>query len=364
MCGLVGIIGKPSAQMGKVFRDLLQFDVVRGPHSTGVTAIAENKHFTQKGVVLPPEILYSAKYKKHVTNRQHSIFCYMGHNRWATQGRVTRKNAHPFQHGHITLMHNGTLTTRLPEPQRKFGTDSEGIAHYIYQEGIEAAWKKLNGAAALSFWDQKEQTLNLITNGKRPLSIYEAEDQSAVLWASEGGMVELAADMHNLKLKPRVNPEINTLISLKYYSKGHEIVAEVTPLKPYTPPPVKYGVNNRNTNHRALRWDYKKNGFVPRDEPKKALPLPDKDESAGPFGKLSPPPGLLALRAKAMTLTDFNKLYSGCVICGDSLKGDFLTAVVVDEKHAICPGCIEGNWQLGITPDDTVKLVRETARGA
>ena len=67
MCGVVGIIGKPSMKMYKVFRDMLQFDVVRGPHSTGIAAISEGRTYVQKGIVLPTDLLNSPTLTKIIT---------------------------------------------------------------------------------------------------------------------------------------------------------------------------------------------------------------------------------------------------------------------------------------------------------
>ncbi|MCS5737398.1 class II glutamine amidotransferase, partial [Herbiconiux daphne] len=109
-------------------------------------------------------------------------------------GEVVDRNAHPFQHGSITLVHNGTLDNQslLPDHQ-KFAVDSENIAYSIDKIGIEETIKKLNGKFTLVWFDAKDQTLNFIRNKDRPFHFMEtssgdwfgASEEDMLMWLSK-----------------------------------------------------------------------------------------------------------------------------------------------------------------------------------
>ncbi len=84
----------------------------------------------------------------------------IGHMRWATHGKPTRKNAHPHRgaHGHVWVVHNGivenykALKARLEEEGHTFEseTDTEVIAHLIEKEAGDACLTGEALARALS----------------------------------------------------------------------------------------------------------------------------------------------------------------------------------------------------------------------
>lgn len=233
MCGLVGVIGRPTYKAKSVFKDLLQMDVIRGPHSTGVAAFGNKRTFVLKNTHLPQIILSSPKWKTNVENDYSDFHVLMGHNRLATQGKITKRNAHPFHHGDITLMHNGTLTKDFACDGKNFETDSEGIAYTINKLGIEETWKELRGAAALVWWDRKDKTVNLITNGQRPLSLAWSIDQEQIIWASEKWMIEAAAERNKFNIEAVVSPKPHWLFQFAYNEQKKKVEAISSELEPF-----------------------------------------------------------------------------------------------------------------------------------
>jgi len=210
MCGLVGILGNPSNRMTNLFLDMLHVDVVRGPDSTGVATVnTENKCWYVKDTEKPWDMMENTAFQELVNPnmRTPNQYLYMGHNRAATRGQVTVENAHPFHHGNIVLAHNGTLTkyhdiVEKPKGVNYWATDSEAVAYSVYKQGIAETWKKLEGAATLSWWDSNDKTLNLITNGKRPLFYTYTKDKKHLIYASEDWMIFNFAGRRGFKIRP------------------------------------------------------------------------------------------------------------------------------------------------------------------
>lgn len=197
MCGLVGYYGASSLVSEKAFENLLRVDVIRGPHSTGVAFVKDNKVNVVKQAVLPDDLFETKEYKDASKGFND---CFIGHNRYATMGLVNDTNAHPFEFDHITGVHNGTLKNRylLPE-SRDYSVDSENIFYAINKDGIGDTWEKIHGAAALVWWDTKTSTLNMCRNKERPLFYCYTKDNAGMYWASEVWMLEGVLARHDIK---------------------------------------------------------------------------------------------------------------------------------------------------------------------
>jgi hypothetical protein len=199
MCGIVGIInasGRYQTDVPRAFKELLYVDVVRGPHSTGVFKVEKNKVDWRKAACDASEF-FQLKGVGGFLQGIGDVPFLVGHNRWATKGEVVNKNAHPFEEGHITLVHNGTLWghRKLPDGE-KFVVDSQAIAHAIRKIGIEKTVPLLDGAYALVWYNAKEKTLNLLRNKDRPLYVLHAADAS---WVKEDNMIFLGSEIEMLK---------------------------------------------------------------------------------------------------------------------------------------------------------------------
>lgn len=190
MCGIVFAGGPLGSRDVALFEKMLYCDVFRGDHSTGVfsgfTVAGESFLKMEKAAVASDIFLRSELWDAVRTHKVESTITkgsfishqpkfMVGHNRYATAGAINNRNAHPFQHGKITLVHNGSLVDQslLPDSNR-FQVDSENVAWSIDKIGIDETIQKLHGAFVLVWHNSEDQTLNFIRNDERPFHFVEA----------------------------------------------------------------------------------------------------------------------------------------------------------------------------------------------
>jgi len=168
---------------------MLVVDQLRGQDSTGVAFITkDNDVFVSKEIGSPNFLMDTKSYEKNM-KRSNKIL--IGHNRYATQGAVNRKNAHPFEFDGLVGVHNGTLRNKhkLDDPA-DFIVDSENLYHHINKNGLRSVLDIVDGAYSLVWYDKWENELNLLRNHERPLFMARSTDKTTLLWASEEWMIK------------------------------------------------------------------------------------------------------------------------------------------------------------------------------
>lgn len=250
MCGIVGVIttcknGLTTDQQD-MFNMLLQIDTLRGKDSTGVFGIENNGNVhIAKDVGNGYSFTNTPEYAALAAKMWQRGFAMVGHNRAATRGSITDKNAHPFNvDDKLVLVHNGSYFgdhTHLANTQ----VDSEAIAITICNGGqgkIEESLSQVNSAYALVWYDVVSKKLNIIRNEHRPLFWAQADD--AWYFASEAEMLNFAAARCKVKFKdaPRAFPEhmlsswevgttnlTNTKLDCEYYTSTKGSAAVYVP---------------------------------------------------------------------------------------------------------------------------------------
>ena len=186
---------------------MLIADGVRGLHSTGAIAAKADRVSWYKDTISGAELVSTAGYVGWQRDNT-QMKCLLGHNRYATMGAHTIANAHPFDEGKITLMHNGTLRNwRSLEDASYFDVDSNLIAHLINKNGAKDTLSKLVGAWALAWVDDEAKTLNFCRNTERPLwfaqlrSVY-GQKKSIKYWVygSERDMLKWLVGRNNMEV--------------------------------------------------------------------------------------------------------------------------------------------------------------------
>ena len=126
----------------------------------------------------------------------------IGHNRYATQGGVTKKNAHPFEFDHVVGVHNGTLKARYGLKHNNYAVDSEQLYANIDEDGEKVVIPKVEGAYALVWYDKENEQLKVIRNKERPLHYAFSACGKKVFFASEAWMLGVALNRNNYKHRP------------------------------------------------------------------------------------------------------------------------------------------------------------------
>lgn len=255
MCGITGVAGKIDIKVEAAFKLMLILDGVRGIDSTGAAFVRNNGEVAVvKQVGNPYELLEDRRFSPALHRANKAI---IGHNRWATQGAVNKRNAHPFEFESLVGVHNGSLTSKWRlEDAKDFTVDSENLFHHIDKKGLKDAMNNAGGAWSLVWWDKYEETLNLLRNKERPMMYCYSKDLKTLFWASEGWMLDVAIARQGIE-----RSEIKSTVEDMHYivdidDKGNMTQREpvYTPATyvPYVAPPVQHQQNKWNANHKAL----------------------------------------------------------------------------------------------------------------
>lgn len=206
MCGLVGIASTNMlARHKSCMTTLLFLDSLRGEDSTGVAAIRQDRSTAVLKYTVPGyDFIQNPKFETHLRLNDN---VWIGHNRFGTVGGKTKANAHPFmvlnEEGECRLVgaHNGTLKNRYSlTDANNFGTDSEALLNEIDSIGVKEAINKVEGAWALTWYDQLQDKLFFLRNKERPLYYAYTDDHKTLVWASEKWMIQVACAKHDIKI--------------------------------------------------------------------------------------------------------------------------------------------------------------------
>jgi len=255
MCGIVGFITKPvtakkpthhqlssAEQRARWFKQALLFDTVRGEHSTGVMGRTVGGEYNWLKQAVPGyEFISNTTFVEQWLDQAIEYETMIGHNRAATIGSVTTDNAHPFEHGPVTLVHNGTLrdTGPLEHQQDDIEVDSSLIAYNLsLAEPGDAAGVlgQLDGAYALVWTDERDDSINIVRNGQRPLHMAATRDDSTLYFMSEGAMLEMLLDRN--KVSYDTIHQLGVHKWLKF--TGSDLMPEVKTVVPFTRPVTPY----------------------------------------------------------------------------------------------------------------------------
>ena len=197
MCGIVGYVGKRSAQ--DVLLDGLEKLEYRGYDSAGVALALDG------GIrVVKAKGRLTALRERLAAQQLAQSFCGIGHTRWATHGEPSEENAHPHcsDDGNVVAVHNGIIENyqELREKLLRKGytfyssTDTEvavKLIDYYYKkyahtpvDAINHAMVRIRGSYALA-----------VLFRDYPGEIYAARKDSPMILGTKDGEQYLASDV-------------------------------------------------------------------------------------------------------------------------------------------------------------------------
>ncbi|MEM3039132.1 MAG: glutamine--fructose-6-phosphate transaminase (isomerizing) [Thermoplasmata archaeon] len=186
MCGIVGYIGDKEAQ--EIVMESLKRLEYRGYDSAGIALLSESGISVKKAV---GEISVLESILETMPGK-----IGIAHTRWATHGKPTVENAHPFVDctGGIAVVHNGIITNymslkeRLANDGHKFTseTDSEILVHLIESadgdtliEKVTNALKVVEGSYAIAVIAQGHDEI-IASRNESPLVVGIGHDENFV----------------------------------------------------------------------------------------------------------------------------------------------------------------------------------------
>lgn len=242
MCGIVGLISSHQNGFSKaetdVFTQMLFLDTLRGWDSTGVFGVDRGCNVKiVKDALHGADFISTENYRKFGSEMLTRGIMAIGHNRAATRGSVSDKNAHPFWvEDKVILVQNGTMYGDHKKI-KDVDVDSEALAHVLFEEqDIEKALAKIDAAYALCWLDLRKESLFLVRNSQRPMWLGEigAKHYGRTGWifASELETITYACAKNKLEIKSA--PKEITPHDLHTFTIKEGLVdLEVTKIQPY-----------------------------------------------------------------------------------------------------------------------------------
>lgn len=228
MCGIVGFVRNHKVvnnDLCDAFQQIWWGTQLRGVDGSGIFQVNDGGGVAMEKSAFTPD--YSA-YEKSIAAilRQTDMSPFtVAHCRAATKkptkvdDKWLKKNAHPFQHGDITLVHNGFFSYVGQDHNDKHEVDSESFTNAVADVGIDEALNRAYGAYALVYYDKKTETLNIARNNDRPL--WRVEHYTGHFYVSEPELAIWILKRNKLPAPTKIEEvPIDKLIQYKKFDLG------------------------------------------------------------------------------------------------------------------------------------------------
>ena len=182
MCGVFGFAGKSTWKTSVLLQSLCIADEIRGKDSTGIVIQNQDQCQIKKKALRGREFVGEG-FTEFLFNAKYSLA--LGHNRLATTGKVTDRNAHPFgvrvNKGWCFGIHNGVIRDK-GTIAKKYGFDEPEVDSEV---AFWAIAKMVNEGKELT------EAIVEITKSIDPVADYafaylDTQNRDIYLWRSEG----------------------------------------------------------------------------------------------------------------------------------------------------------------------------------
>ena len=207
MCGIVALIRaheKVSKDVEDVFYQLWWATQLRGTDGSGLMQINRAKAVHLFKSAFTPEYAMTEKPASSIVRNADINPFTVGHCRAATKRPtkitedVMKRQAHPFKHGNISLVHNGYFSYVGKEHQDSHDVDSESFCKAASELGFKEALEESTGAYAIIAYDSAIDRLIITRNSERPLWKLETYGGHFFVSEKEMGLWILARNKVNV----------------------------------------------------------------------------------------------------------------------------------------------------------------------
>ena len=212
MCGIIGSFGSLNHYQN-VINGLKRLEY-RGYDSSGISYLVNHDI---RLIKVPFMVENLIKQVRPFTSENA-----IGHTRWATHGKISKENTHPFisYHGLFSLVHNGTidnylnLKDELIENGYQFEgeTDSEVVVNYLEYLYLE----NFDLLKSLNLLDQKlKGSYSLVVIFRENSNLYFLKNQTSLLICKEKDGYLISSDLYAFN-KPKINNGIKKISPLHF----------------------------------------------------------------------------------------------------------------------------------------------------
>jgi len=197
VCGLVGFVSSEKTESSGFLHEGLLSNMWRGFEAIGLSLTTKGKE--KESPIIYKDALCAfdfcgRPFVQKVFEQINDYSIVMGHCRSATKGNNVTRNAHPFQHKHITLEHNGTIENTydlmpFQDRPKDMVVDSEVVAYCMANvkenEDEEKVLEMLKGPFAMVWHNTRDGSFNIARNDKKPLYFAYVKGRNTLYYTSE-----------------------------------------------------------------------------------------------------------------------------------------------------------------------------------
>ena len=211
MCGIFGFAKTSGRQndnqldiLRRITTELTDESSIRGTDSTGFSIIDEDNRYTYKTLTDSSTLVDTPDWSNILSRINRDTTIFMGHVRLATTGSVKVENAHPFNIGNVTGVHNGiihnynqvsrTLGKEIPD------VDSQVLFQALNRRQMDRAFEDIDGDFAITWVKDSNSTVHLARESGRPMVVAYWKKARVLLWASTKQIMQDAMTRAGLRL--------------------------------------------------------------------------------------------------------------------------------------------------------------------